>query len=71
MFDLMLMNPNASTLRPGATLTAPCYPAGKESEFDYYGGSVAFGQVRLLPCSLCGCSCCPTVPPGWQRIVQF
>lgn len=48
IFDLVLLNPNASTLRPGAPLNAPCYPAGTAAEFGYYGGSVAFGQVRLL-----------------------
>lgn len=44
IFDLVNLNPGAATLRPGAALTVPCYPGGPATRFDYYGGSVAFGQ---------------------------
>lgn len=76
MSDLVLMNPGAASLRPGAALSAPCYPGGMGTEFDYYGGSVAFGQVRCGAAVLhaaCGHACgraaaataaCLLIPPA-------
>lgn len=42
----MALNTNASQLHGGAPLSVPCYPNGNNT-FRYYGGSLAFGKVRM------------------------
>lgn len=55
----MLLNPEAASARPGASLALPCYPE-VAPVMPYFGGDVAFGQV-----SVCGChSACHS---AWQR----